>query len=81
MTSILASLAKYRKGIAKGDENGLGIIIDTGIGDGIALNGQLYRGARNTAGEIGHLVLDVAAQSSVAVANLAVLRFSRAADL
>jgi glucokinase len=37
----------------------LGIFIGTGIGGGLILNGKLYSGAAHTAGEIGHMVLEV----------------------
>jgi glucokinase len=37
----------------------LGIFIGTGIGGGLILNGQLYSGFNRTAGEIGHMVIDV----------------------
>ncbi len=39
--------------------NVVGIFVGTGIGGGLILNGQLYRGANYTAGEIGHMVIDV----------------------
>lgn len=34
------------------------VIIDEGVGTGIILNGQLYRGSRNGAGEFGHVCID-----------------------
>jgi glucokinase len=34
------------------------VAIGTGIGAGIVINGQLYRGARGMAGEIGHVIAD-----------------------
>lgn len=37
----------------------LGIFIGTGIGGGLILNGQLYSGYNRTAGEVGHMVIDV----------------------
>lgn len=40
-------------------QNVIGIFIGTGIGGGLILNGKPYHGARHTAGEIGHMVLDV----------------------
>ena len=38
----------------------VGIFIGTGIGAGLVLNGQIYSGFNHAAGEIGHMVLDVA---------------------
>jgi glucokinase len=37
----------------------VGIFVGTGIGGGLILNGELYSGSNHTAGEIGHMVLDV----------------------
>ncbi len=37
----------------------VGIFIGTGIGAGLILNGRLFSGLNRTAGEIGHMVLDV----------------------
>lgn len=37
----------------------IGIFIGTGIGGGLILNGDLYHGHNLTAGEIGHMVLEV----------------------
>jgi len=37
----------------------VGIFVGTGIGGGLILNGELHRGFNHTAGEIGHMVIDV----------------------
>lgn len=37
----------------------VGIFVGTGIGGGLVMNGELYRGSSHTAGELGHMVLDV----------------------
>src|SRR6266568_4448062 len=37
----------------------VGIFVGTGIGGGLIVDGQLYSGFNHTAGEIGHMVLDV----------------------
>ncbi|MFO1461843.1 MAG: ROK family protein [Verrucomicrobiota bacterium] len=39
--------------------NLLGIFLGTGIGGGIILEGELYRGFNGTAGELGHMVIQV----------------------
>ncbi|MBN8245819.1 MAG: ROK family protein [Verrucomicrobia bacterium] len=39
--------------------NMLGLFLGTGIGGGLILEGELYRGFNGTAGEIGHMVLQV----------------------
>ena len=40
-------------------KNVVGIFVGTGIGGGFILNGELYSGFNHTAGEIGHMVIDV----------------------
>jgi glucokinase len=47
------------KGVARDHRNVVGIIIGTGIGGGIVMDGQLYTGSNGAAGEIGHMVIDV----------------------
>jgi glucokinase len=37
----------------------IGIFLGTGIGGGLVLNGELYLGSQKTAGELGHMVLEV----------------------
>jgi len=42
------------------DANGvITVTLGTGIGGGLILNGELYSGFNHTAGEIGHMVIDV----------------------
>ncbi len=55
----LGVLGEAWQGVAKGFRNVIGIVIGTGIGGGILIDGNLYRGAGNAAGEIGHIVMDV----------------------
>lgn len=40
-------------------QNLVGIFLGTGIGSGLILNGKLFSGYNRTAGEIGHMVLEV----------------------
>jgi len=51
----LMALAEYRQGKASKFKNVLCITLGTGVGGSIILDGKLYRGANNAAGEIGHL--------------------------
>jgi glucokinase len=37
----------------------IGIFLGTGIGAGLIINGKLYTGFNNCAGEIGHMVIDI----------------------
>jgi glucokinase len=53
-----AVYAEQRLGAGRGHDNLLGIWIGTGIGGGLILNGSVYHGQRQTAGEIGHVIID-----------------------
>ena len=50
----LMALAESRFGSARGYENAVCLTIGTGIGGGIILNGEVYRGLNSSAGELGH---------------------------
>jgi glucokinase len=54
----VAALGEQWLGNAKGKENVLFIAVGTGIGSGIIIRNQLYRGSSNAAGEIGYMVTD-----------------------
>ncbi|MFH1888526.1 MAG: ROK family protein [Candidatus Omnitrophota bacterium] len=54
----LMSLAEYKMGAAKGSKNAICITLGTGVGAGIIINGSLYRGSSNAAGEIGHMPIN-----------------------
>jgi glucokinase len=56
----VAMLAEHRFGAARGATNALMLTIGTGIGGGIIINGELYRGTTGAAGELGHVVIDQA---------------------
>ncbi len=53
------TLGEARFGAAKGQKNVIGLTIGTGIGGGLVMNGQIIRGRDNSAGEVGHLTLDL----------------------
>jgi predicted NBD/HSP70 family sugar kinase len=54
----LGALAERGRGAGAGGEDLAYIKIATGIGSGHIINGELYRGAGGTAGEIGHIAID-----------------------
>lgn len=54
----LGVLGETWNGVAKDYTHVVGIIIGTGIGGGVVINGRIYRGATKAAGEIGHMILD-----------------------
>ena len=51
------ALAEARFGAGHGCSNLIFLTMGTGLGAGLILNGQLYRGASDAAGEIGHVRL------------------------
>jgi predicted NBD/HSP70 family sugar kinase len=53
----LAALGEQAHGVGKGVSNFVFVSVGTGIGMGIVIDGQLHRGARGAAGEIGFLPL------------------------
>jgi len=55
----LAALAEQRYGAAKGCSEVLLLTLGTGIGGGLVLGGEVYRGSFGAAGEMGHMVVDV----------------------
>ncbi|HEY2066321.1 MAG TPA: ROK family protein [Gemmatimonadaceae bacterium] len=54
-----ATFGEWWQGAGRGSNNLVGLTIGTGIGGGLILNGSLYHGASDVAGEIGHTTIDV----------------------
>jgi predicted NBD/HSP70 family sugar kinase len=54
----LAVLAEQHRGAGVGAEHVVHLVLNDGVGAGIMMSGQLFRGAGGTAGEIGHIALD-----------------------
>jgi glucokinase len=53
-----AALGEYRYGAGRGERSMVFIVVGTGVGAAIVIDGELYRGAHNSAGEVGHTTLD-----------------------
>jgi glucokinase len=53
-----AIFGEWWRGAARGAKHVVGLTIGTGIGGGIVLDGQIYHGASDIAGEIGHMTID-----------------------
>ena len=51
------ALAEWKFGAGRGSQNMIFLTMGTGMGAGLILNGQLYRGTNGNAGEIGHIRL------------------------
>lgn len=54
------AVAEYRFGAAAGARNMVVLSLGDGIGSAAILNGEIYRGWDNMAGEIGHIILNPA---------------------
>jgi glucokinase-like ROK family protein len=54
----LGALGEWAFGAGRGERNLAYIKVGTGIGAGLLLEGQIYRGVSGSAGEIGHLTID-----------------------
>lgn len=53
----LAALGEHVYGAGRGEANMVYITVSTGIGGGLILDGRLYRGFADGAGEIGHMTV------------------------
>ncbi|MFP4380354.1 MAG: ROK family protein [Candidatus Sumerlaeia bacterium] len=53
----VGTYGEYRLGAGVGFRSAVGIFLGTGIGGGLIIDKQLYRGFNRVAGEIGHMVI------------------------
>jgi len=56
--AVCAALGEYRWGAGRGTTSMLGMVISTGVGGGLILQGRVYAGPTGNAGHIGHAVAD-----------------------
>jgi glucokinase len=55
----VAAFAEHLFGAARGADDAVMLTIGTGIGGGLILNGEIYRGATGSGAELGHTVIDI----------------------
>jgi glucokinase len=55
----VCTLGVYHVELKSKPKHMIGIFLGTGVGGGIILNGELHSGFNRTAGEVGHMVLEV----------------------
>ncbi len=55
----VAALAEHRFGAARGTENAVMLTIGTGIGGGLILAGEIYRGSTGAGAELGHVAIQM----------------------
>jgi glucokinase len=53
----VAALAEHLYGAARGAQNVVMLTIGTGVGGGLILDGEVYRGSSGAAAELGHIVI------------------------
>jgi len=54
----VAALAEVRQGAAKGHKYVIAITLGTGIGGGVVINDQIFRGSHFSGAELGHVSID-----------------------
>jgi glucokinase len=54
----VACLAEARMGAARGTRYAIMVTLGTGVGGGVLVDGEIYRGAKGAGGELGHVVVD-----------------------
>jgi glucokinase len=55
----VAALAEHLYGAARNAQNAVMITVGTGIGGGLIIGGEVYRGASGAGAELGHMVIDL----------------------
>jgi glucokinase len=53
-----ATYGEWWLGAGRGTQTLVGLTLGTGIGGGVVLNGEIYHGCSDVAGEIGHMTID-----------------------
>jgi glucokinase len=56
--AITMAIGEHWRGAGRGVPNMLGMVVSTGVGGGLILDGRLIEGASGNAGHIGHVVID-----------------------
>ncbi|HEU4360868.1 MAG TPA: ROK family protein [Mycobacterium sp.] len=55
---VCTALGEYRHGAGRGARSLLGMVVSTGVGGGLVLDGAPYYGRTGNAGHVGHVVVD-----------------------
>ncbi|MCH0542756.1 ROK family protein [Streptomyces sp. MUM 203J] len=56
---VAMTAAEHWRGAARGHDNALCLVVSTGVGGGLVLNGRLHPGPTGNAGHIGHMSVDL----------------------
>jgi glucokinase len=57
--AVAAAVGEHWRGAGRGSEAMLGIVVSTGVGGGLVLDGRVYSGPTGNAGHFGHLPTDL----------------------
>ncbi|MFI7100669.1 ROK family protein [Streptomyces sp. NPDC050161] len=60
---VAMTAAEHWQGAARGRANALCMVVSTGVGGGLVLNGRLHTGPTGNAGHIGHISVDLDGES------------------
>ena len=52
-----AALGEYHYGAGRGERDMVYIVVGTGVGSALILDGKVHRGRNNSAGEVGHITI------------------------
>jgi glucokinase len=53
----LGTLGEFERGAGQGTRHMVGVFVGTGVGGGVIVDGRLFRGFRDSAGEVGHMIV------------------------
>jgi glucokinase len=56
--AVCVAVGEHWRGSGRGRDSILGVVVSTGVGGGLVLDGRLINGATGNAGHIGHVVAD-----------------------
>ncbi|WP_433333757.1 ROK family protein [Spirillospora sp. CA-294931] len=56
--AVCVAVGEHWRGAGRGYDNVLGMVVSTGVGGGLVLNGRLIDGASGNAGHVGHVIVE-----------------------
>ncbi len=56
--AVAVAVAEHWRGAARGRRNVLGMVVSTGVGGGVIIDGRVVTGTTGNAGQIGHISVD-----------------------
>ncbi|MEV4106910.1 ROK family protein [Nonomuraea sp. NPDC049695] len=56
--AVCLAVAEHWKGAGRGTSDMLGMVVSTGVGGGLILNGRLVNGRTGNAGHVGHVIVE-----------------------